>query len=124
MFGPMSEMITGKRRSLHKEDLCALYSSTNINQAIRSKRIIWAEYVACMEDRRSTCRDFMGRPTGMKPLERPRRRWEDTTEMNLQEAGWRMNWIGVAQDTDTWRALVNAVMKFRFPYPTGNFLTS
>jgi len=77
-----------------------------------------------MEDRRRTYRDFIGRPEGRKPLERPRRRWEGTTEINLQKAGWRMNWIAVALDRDTWRALVNAVMKFRFPYSTGNFLTS
>jgi len=64
-----------------------------------------------MEDR-SAHRDFMGRPEGRKPLERPRRRWEDTTEMNLQKAEWRINWIVVAQNRDMWRALVNAVMKF------------
>jgi hypothetical protein len=77
-----------------------------------------------MEDRRSAHRDFMGRPEGRKPLGRPRLRWEDITEMNLQKTEWRMNWIAVAQDRDTWRALVNAVMKFLFPYSTGNFLTS
>jgi len=74
MFGPTREMITGKRRSLHEEDLCALYSSTNIYHVIKSRRMIWAEYMACMEDRRSAHRDFMRRPEGRRPLERSRRR--------------------------------------------------
>jgi hypothetical protein len=36
--------------------------------------------------------------------------WEDNIKMDLQEVGWGMNWIELAQDTDRWRALVNAVM--------------
>jgi hypothetical protein len=44
----------------------------------------------------------------------PRRRWEDNIKMDLQEVGCGgMDWIGLAQDRDRWRALVNAVMNLR-----------
>ena len=46
----------------------------------------------------------------------PRSRWKDNIEMDLQEMGREgMDWIGLAQDRDKWRALVNAVMNLRVP---------
>jgi hypothetical protein len=113
MFGPKRDEMRRKKRSLHKDGLCALFSSANISQVTKSRRMIWAEHVACLKVRR---------PEGRKPLERPRSRWEDTTEMNLEEEGWRMNRITVAQDRDMWRALMKEVMKFRISINCGKFL--
>jgi hypothetical protein len=59
--------------------------------------------------------DFGGRPEGRQPLGRPRHRWEDNIKMDLQEVGWGMDWIELAQDRDRWRARVNAVMNLRVP---------
>jgi hypothetical protein len=58
----------------------------------------------------------MGRPEGRKPLGRPRRRWDDNNNMDLQEVGWGgMDWIDMAHDRDRWRAVVNTVMNLRVP---------
>jgi hypothetical protein len=52
----------------------------------------------------------------VKPLGRPRRRWLDNIRMDLVEVGWgNVDWIGLAQDRDRWRALVNSVLKLRVP---------
>jgi hypothetical protein len=61
-------------------------------------------------------RILVGKPEGKRPLGRPRRRWVDNIKMNLREIGWGCtDWIGLAQDRDQWRALVNTVMNFRVP---------
>jgi len=53
---------------------------------------------------------------GMRPLERPRCRWEDNIKMDSQEVGCEgMYWIDLAQDRNKWRALVSAVLNFRVP---------
>ena len=65
---------------------------------------------------RGVYRVLVGNTEGRRPLERPRRRWEDNIKMDLQEVGYGgMDWIELAQVRDWWRALVNAVMNLRVP---------
>jgi hypothetical protein len=67
-------------------------------------------------ERRGVYRVLVVKPEGKRQLVRPRRRWEDNTEMYLQEAGCEgLDWIDVVQDRDKWRALVNVVMNLRVP---------
>ena len=59
---------------------------------------------------------LVGEPGGKRLLGRPRRRWVDNISMDLQEVGCGyVEWIGLAQDRDGWRKLVNAVMNLRVP---------
>ena len=61
-------------------------------------------------------RVLLGKPEGKSPLEKPRRRWVDNIKTDLQEVGCGfMDWIGLAQDRDSWRKLVGAVMNLRVP---------
>ena len=47
----------------------------------------WAGHVARMGENRGVYRVFVGKPEGKRPLGRPRRRWVDSTRMDLQEVG-------------------------------------
>jgi hypothetical protein len=59
-----------------------------------------------------------GKPEVKRPLERPRRRWEDGIRMDLRETGWRsVEWIQLAKDMYRWRAFVNTVMNLRVLAP-------
>jgi hypothetical protein len=78
-----------------------------------------------MDEGRGAYRVLVGRPEGNRPLERPRRRWEDNINMDLQKVGWGgLNCIALAQDRDRWRVLMNTLMNLRVPYNERNFLTS
>jgi hypothetical protein len=69
-----------------------------------------------MGEKRNAYRLLVGKPEGKRPLGRPRRRWVDNIKMDVLEIGsGGVDWIGLAQDRDKWRALVNAVMNFRVP---------
>jgi hypothetical protein len=57
---------------------------------------------------------LMGKPEGKRPLGRPRRRWVDNIRMDLGEVGWGdVDWIDLAKDRYSWRALVNSVLNLR-----------
>ena len=72
--------------------------------------------MARMEKGRGVQKVLVGKPEGKRPLGRPRRRWEVNIKMNLQEVGRGCgDWMELAHDRDSWRALVSTVMNFRVP---------
>ena len=59
---------------------------------------------------------LVGKSQGKRPLERPRRRWQDNIKTDLQELGRGCgDWMELAKDRDRWRELVSTVMNFRVP---------
>jgi hypothetical protein len=101
---------------LHNEELHDLYSSPSIIRIIKARRMRLAGHVARMGENRSAYRLLVGKPEGRRPLGRPRRRWMDNIRMDLVEVGWGdVDRIGLAQDRDRWRALVNSVLNLRVP---------
>jgi hypothetical protein len=114
IFGPKSDEVTGEWRKLHNEDLRDLYSLPSIIRIIKSRRIRWVGHVARMGEERNAYRLLGRKPEGKRPLRRPRRRWVDNIRMDLGEMGWGdVDWIGLAQDRNRWRALVNSVLNLR-----------
>jgi hypothetical protein len=101
---------------MHNDELHSLYSSPNIVRVIKSRRMRWAGHVARMGEGRGVYRVLVGRPEGKRPLERPKRRWEDNIKMDLRETGIDgANWIQLTQDRIQWQALVSTVMNLRVP---------
>ena len=54
-----------------------------------------------MEDGRSAFTALTGKPTGKRPLGRPRRTWENNIRMYVKEMGINTrNWVDSVQDRD------------------------
>jgi hypothetical protein len=67
-----------------------------------------------MRVRRNACRLLVGKLGGKRPEERPRHRWVDNIRMDLGYLRWGdVDWVGLAQDRNRWRALVNSVLNLQ-----------
>jgi hypothetical protein len=108
--------VTGELRKLHNEELRDLYSSPSIIGMIksRSRDGLGIKYEWGRKGPHYML--FVGTPERKRLLGRQRRRWVDSIRMDLEEVGWgNVDWIGLAQDRDKWRALVNSVLNLRVP---------
>jgi hypothetical protein len=66
-------------------------------------------------DKGNASRISVANPEGMRPLERPRRRWEENIKMNLKMVWGGMYWIYLVPDRDQWKALVNTIISLWVP---------
>jgi len=87
IFGAKRDEVTGEWIKLHIEEHIGLNSSPNIFRVIKSRRMRRKEHVACMGEMRGVYRVLVGKPEGKTTLGRPRHRWKDNIQMNLQAVG-------------------------------------
>ena len=106
IIGPKKDEVTGEWRKLHNEELHGLHFSPNVFRVFKSRRMRWVVHVARIGEGSGVYRVLVGKPEGKRPPGRPRRRWRDNINIDLQEMGCGgMYWIDLAQDRDRWRAL-------------------
>ena len=78
-----------------------MYRSPKIVRDDKSRRLRWAGHIARMKEVRSAFKMLTGKPTGKRPLGRPRSRWEDNIRMDHEETGINAgNCVISAQDRD------------------------
>jgi hypothetical protein len=115
--GPKRDKVTGGWRKLPNETPPNFYSSPSIIRIIKSRKMRWVGHVARVEEKRNAYRLLVEKPEGKRPLRRPRCRWVQYIKMDLEEVEWEegIDWIRLAQDRDTWRPLVNAIISIWAP---------
>ena len=69
----------------------------SIVRVIKSRKLRWAGHVDRMEEGRSAFKILTGKPTGKRPLGRPRCGWEGNIRMDLEEISINAgNWVDSA----------------------------
>jgi hypothetical protein len=115
IFGLKRDEATGEWRRLHNEELNDLYSSPNIIQVIKLRRMRWVGHVACEGVKRGACRILVARPEGSDHLGDRGIDGRIILKCFFKKWDGAMDWIELAQDRDRWCARVNAVMNLRVP---------
>jgi hypothetical protein len=93
-----------------------LYSLPNIVRVIKPRRTRWARHVARLGEGRGVYRVLVGNLRERGYLEEPDVYGRIILRWDFRK--WiygSMNWIELAQDRNSWRALVNAVMNLQVP---------
>jgi hypothetical protein len=95
---------------VHNEELRGLYSSSSIINHVKEGDVGGA----CSANGYGL---LVRKPSGRRPLRRPRRRWWITKDEPCRDRlGWcGVHCIGLTQDRYKWRALVNAIMNLQVP---------
>jgi hypothetical protein len=116
IFGSKWDEVTGEWRKQHDEELHDVYSSPSLIRTTKSRGMRWVGHVVRMAEKWNACTLLVGKPDGKRLLGKPRHKWVDNIRMNLGKVGWGdVDWIGLAQNTDRWRALVNPVLNLWVP---------
>ena len=106
IFGPVMDTVTGRHRIRSNQELRDLY---NVHH-IKAKRLQWMGHVMRSDDKSILKEIWNGKPSGKRPLGRPRLRWRDQVYRELNVLG-NYDVDGATQDRIVWRAKSRSVSK-------------
>jgi len=95
IYGPKYENEEWKRRT--NQDLEEMSEGENIVKWIKGQRISWLGHLERMEEDRMHKKIFTQELEGMRRRGRPRKRWKEEVERNLQALGVR-RWRELVMD--------------------------
>jgi len=103
IYGPKYE--NGEWKSRTNRELEEMGKGENIVKWIKGQRISWLGHLERMEEDRMPKKIFTQEPEGMRRMGRPRERWEEEVERDLQVVGVR-RWRQLVADRKKWKDIV------------------
>ena len=85
-------------------ELGELIESTDTMRFIKSRRIAWLGHVMWMDEKRIPKRVLEWKPTGRRIRGRPRKRWIEDTEEDIQSMGIR-GWRKLSKQRTEWKRI-------------------
>ena len=104
IFGP--DTVTGQHRIKSNQELRELYNEPDIVHFIKAKRLQWMGHVMRWDDKSILKEIWNGKPSGKRPLGRPRLRWRDQVYQELNVLG-NYDVDGATQDRIVWRKIIH-----------------
>ncbi|XP_038214255.1 uncharacterized protein LOC119834051 [Zerene cesonia] len=95
----------GSWRIRTNKEVEELFDEPNILGEVKAHRLRWLGHVLRMGDDRAVKRVYLGRPTGRRPVGRPKYRWADQVTNDLV-ALRRSDWSNIVPCRDKWRLLL------------------
>jgi AAA+ ATPase superfamily predicted ATPase len=95
----------GTWRPRTNEETADLYKEPDIVTEIKRNRLRWIGHVERMEDSRSVKKIFKGKPEGRRGTGRPRKRYLDDVEDDLEQLGVR-GWRRKASEREEWAKIL------------------
>lgn len=109
----------GEKNCLVISSIICAYSSVCIFRLIKSRRLIWVGYVACLEEMRKSFK-MLWENVKATPLVRPKSSWKDNTQLDFKDIGCEVVDCIYRAYRDCWKV----VMNLQALWKRWNFLTS
>ena len=90
-----------------------LYKDLNIVDDIKIGRLRWTGNIIRMEDERILKRVLNGKFHNIRPVEKPRKRWEDTVQGDTSQILGIQGWRRQTEDREEWKSLLRVVMPWK-----------
>ena len=103
MFGPVKDK-DGSWRIRKNHEFKELIENADIVRFIKSRRIAWLGHVMRMDEKRIPKTVLEWKPTGRRIRGRPRKRWVEDIEEDIQGLGIR-GWRKLSKERTEWRRI-------------------
>ena len=104
IFGPVREGEIWRRRT--NAEIYALINQPEIVQKLKTRRLRWLGHVERREEDCPIKATMNARPTGKRPLGRPKKRWLDEVMQDMEVLSIEGDWRQLCRDRTTWRRIV------------------